>query len=329
MNQSPLVQLQPGQIDPRILNLSYSSILSLHACPRKFELYKLQSKEEEEESQKRSSSVTFSFGHVVGLGIQLAFQGLTYETALPQLLMAWEADLLEENEKQNKSFWKALVAVQKFYAMMAAGIFDDWELLYWKGAPAVELSFRISFPDSFKYRGFVDAVLRNRITGAIRILEVKTTSATYINQAMYKNSAQALGYSVVLDVIAPKNSDYEVMYLPYLTKSQEFEILTFPKTYLQRALWIRELLLDIETIKMYHEAEVFPMRGESCFSFYRECEYLNLCQLSNTHLTKPLTEDSLAALAAEEFQIELTLNDLIDAQMRKSHMPMDESEIPE
>lgn len=62
--------LQEGEIDPRILNLSYSSLLSLHSCPRKLQLDRLGSVKESVESI--SETITFSYGQIVGLGIQMS-----------------------------------------------------------------------------------------------------------------------------------------------------------------------------------------------------------------------------------------------------------------
>ena len=83
-------------------------------------------------------------------------------------------------------------------------------------------------------------------------------------------------------------------------------------------------MLDIETIKMYHEEDVFPMRGESCFNFYRECHYLNLCTLSTELLTDPF--DPERDIKQEEFQIELTLVDLINSQLAKASTSTTESQ---
>ena len=304
-------------IDPRILNLSYSSLGTLHSCPRKFQLYRLQSQEEPNDVDGLTN-ITFAFGHAVGEGIQSVMQGLSYEQVIFNIFNIWHADLYDENPKQNKSFWVAMLAIQKFIAMRNSGFLKDYELVYFNGKPAVELGFRITFPDGFKFRGFVDVVLRNVITGEILVLELKTSSSTSLSPATYKNSAQALGYSVVLDVLFPELSSYKVLYLVFLTKSMEYERLDFTKTYLQRALWVQELLLDIETIKMYENVGIYPMRGESCYSFYRECEYMNLCTLSTHHLAKPYEETEVAP--EQEFQIELKLSDLIESQLKKSEV---------
>lgn len=304
-------------MDKRLLNLSYSSRLELHSCPRRFQLSKLNATPDQEESQ--GASLTFAFGHVVGIGIQLCFEGKTLEQTIWQVFLFWKPDLAVENTKQNKSFWLAIAAIQQFYSLRSQGFLDDWELVYHDGKPACELSFRIHLPNGFKYRGFVDVVLRNKKTGKIMVLEVKTSSATNLNAAQYKNSAQAVGYSVVLDNIFPDLSAYEVLYLVYTSKSMKYESLPFTKSYLQRALWIQELLLDCEIINMYESTGVYPMHGESCYDYYSECEFIQTCTLSTARLTRAMTPEEEIAFDAKEaeYQINVTVEDLIRAQLDK------------
>ena len=151
------------------------------------------------------------------------------------------------------------------------------------------------------------------------VLEVKTTSATSLNPAQYKNSAQAVGYSVVLDHLFPELSSYEVLYLVYTTKSLEYTSLPFTKSYLQRALWIQELLLDVELIQLYESRGVYPMHGESCLQYYRECKFLQTCTMSTSLLTSPETPESVEKRLQKEseYQIQVTVEDLIQAQLRK------------
>lgn len=308
-------------IDPRILNLSYSSLLTLHTCPRKFQLYKLNSKVEQAEDIP--GSVTFAYGHAVGSGIQGILEGKSIEQVLFQEFLAWDLDLEAANPKQNKSFWGAMFAIKQFQSLYSNGYLEGYELVQYQGKPACELSFVIHLPDGFKYRGFVDAVLQHSVSGEVLVLECKTTNAAAVNPAQYKNSAQAIGYSIVLDAIFPTLSAYKVLYLVYQTKSESFVQLPFDKSYYSRALWIRELLLDLEVIKMYEETEIYPMRGESCYSFFRECEYLQLCTLSTHNLTSPLTTEQHTKLVGqlETFQIHVSLEDLIKAQLTKDAGP--------
>lgn len=302
-----------GSIDYRIRQISYSSLLDLHSCPRKFELKKRRTTFRTAESEK--STVTFAFGHVVGTGIAEILEGIPLDRVIWNMYLGWHTDLAAEDTKLEKSFYSAVFSIQKLANMRDAGFLKDYELVYYQGKPATELSFVINFPDGFRLRGHVDAVLRHKNTGTVIVLECKTTGATTLNPATYKNSAQAIGYSIVLDVIYPELSAYEVLYLVYQTKAKEFTPIPFEKTYLQRALWIQELLLDIETIKMYEAAEVYPMRGENCFNFFRECEYFNTCQLSTKYLTKPCTEEEQDKT---EYQIKLSLQDLLETQLSKT-----------
>lgn len=307
------------EIDKRILNLSYSSLLTLHSCPRKFQLYKLGADVSTE--PEVTESVTFAYGHVIGSGIQHILEGMEMDTVIWKAFLEWDCDLFADNPKQNKSFFGAIHALRQFDSMRTANYLSSYELVQYKGRPACELSFAIRLPDGFIYRGFVDAVLRDRFTGKVVVLECKTTSAASVNPAQYKNSAQAIGYSIVLDAIFPELSAYEVLYLAYQSKSQEYIQLSFDKSYYQRALWIQELLLDVEIIKLYEREGIYPMRGESCFSWYRECEYYNNCTLSTNLLTSPLSEQGAEALdkQLEEYQIQITLEDLVRAQLTKPH----------
>jgi PD-(D/E)XK nuclease superfamily len=301
-----------GTIDYRIRQLSYSSLLTLHSCPRKFQLYRLRTTHRTEESLK--STITFAYGHIVGEAIQLALTGASEDEIIWKMYLGWHTDLLAVDEKLKKSFWTAVLALQKFLQLRSQGFLNDYELVYHNGSPACELSFVVNFPGGFRLRGFVDAVLRHKDTGEILVLELKTTGAAAINPATYKNSAQAIGYSIVLDSLFPELSSYTVLYLVYQTKTREYTPIPFMKTFLQRALWIRELLLDIEQIERYEASEVYPMRGESCFSFGRECEYFNTCQLSTQYLTKPCTPEEEDKT---DYQVVLGLEDLLDSQLRK------------
>lgn len=310
------VELDADGVDPRIKLLSYSSLQTLHLCPRKYELYRKKATDDVANPEAVSNqNVTFAFGHVVGEAIQDVMGGMKYTQVIWRMFLGWHASLADEDTKRAKSFYLAVLAIQNFIAIRKAGFLDDYELLEYNGKLAKELSFRITLPDGYLFRGSVDAVLRHKKTGKILVLECKTSSMVNLNPTQFKNSSQAIGYSVVLDVIAPDISSYDVLYLVYLTKGMNYEQLRFPKTYLQRATWIQELLLDIETIKLYERTGVYPMRGENCTSWGRDCEYLNQCTLSTRLITNPPVAGAIHD--DKIYDIEFTLADLIEGQMRK------------
>jgi len=303
-------------IDPRLQLISHSSRTTLHKCPRKFQLYRLNSKDSGEEDKEQG--VTFAYGHAVGVGIQSVLEGKTETQVCIDMLLSWEVDLLDRNDRQKKSFWEAIFAIRRFVHMRESGYLEDYELVYYNGKPAVELSFAVQLPDGFSYRGHVDAVLRHKITGAVVVLECKTSSGQP-NSAQYKNSGQALGYSIVLDILFPKLSSYSVLYLVYYTKGRDFIELNFDKSLLQRALWLQELLIDSKHIELYEDFGAYPMHGESCYDFFKPCEYLGLCTLNTENLITPLTVAKLAEIEEKEKKYEFIVDfyDLVESQIAK------------
>jgi hypothetical protein len=271
-------------------------------------------------------SVTFAFGHSVGEGVQMILQGAELPDVLLATFMNWEVDPALEDTKRKKSLYLALAAIKQFhlYYTNVGSQLAQYELVYYDlngvSTPALELPFMIELPDGFKFRGKVDAVLRHIVTGAILVLEVKTTSLRFVNPAMYKNSAQAIGYSVVLDKLVPQYSDYKVLYMPYITSSMQFEVLEFNKSVYQRARWLRELLLTKDILMMYEREDLYPMNGSSCFNYNRECKYYNLCTLSTNSITKPMTPELEQQIARdnEQYYLKVSILDLIQAQIDAS-----------
>ena len=260
------------------------------------------------------SSLTFQYGHTVGEAIQETLvAGVSRDQIVLDLFTKWKCDLYEENIKQKKSFFHALAALYKFWAMQDDGFFADYEVASWDGKPAAELSFKILLPGGFTYRGYVDLVLRNKITGEYVILELKTNSARFVNSFMYKNSEQAIGYSVVLDKIEPGLTSYTVEYLEYLTYLEKWENFSFPKTYVQRAIWLRDRLWDTQIIEALVKQEgnygIWPVHGNHCVNYNRNCEFMDICHMPTDSLVEPLRESDL--VEDVDYQFVINFEDLI------------------
>lgn len=299
--------------------LSYSSQTLIHSCPRKFELYKLGVGHSVQEDP--SQSITFQYGHTIGTGVQTLFStGGDIDACFYEAFLGWKLDLFAENPYQNKDFWECLYALQVLAGMIKSGFLQDWKVLQIQQAdgtykPAAELSFRISFPDDYTYIGYVDLVLEHDFTGEVMVLEVKTTSAVYVKPEQYKNSAQAIGYSIILDHIHKDLSSYKVLYLPYLSKARRYEPMEFTKMFSQRARWISELLLDIDTIEMYRKANLFPMHGESCLSFGKPCQYFGICTMNNSMMARNAPQKTNSNSGSEIYDYEVTIQELIESQL--------------
>ena len=125
VDDTEVIVLAEGEIDPRIKLLSYSSLLTLHKCPRKFQLYRLSATEDEmDPSVATLQTLTFAYGHCVGDGIQMVLQGFSIEAIIWKQFQDWYANLIDYNPKQQKSFYLAIAAIQKFKAMKDQGYLD-------------------------------------------------------------------------------------------------------------------------------------------------------------------------------------------------------------
>lgn len=301
-------------VHPNLKQMSHSSIITLHHCPRKYELEKLGKRLQD------WGEVHLDFGHVVGEGVQEYFITRSRDAAMMKVYMGWQSGIdegaEEGREKSKKTFWHALHAVDRFISY-AETYFGNFEIAILNGRPAVELGFCIDCGDGYVYRGYIDAVLIDRVAKRLVVLENKTTGSWNVNEASYKNSGQGLGYMVLLDIVAEALgmqivSDYPVYYPVYKTMDFDWEIMQFSKSKTARAKWIRSLLLDKSHIQQYAELEYFPMHGESCMNFNKQCEYFGVCELSNASIIGTPVE---RIEKAGKYDYYFSLDDLIQQQL--------------
>jgi len=301
----PLVEIDDDgtQVDPRLLFLSYSSLQTLHSCPRKFQLQKFKAKQKED----ASTNITFAFGHAVGDGVAELLLTKDIDAAIWKAFQSWDVGFDAINEKQQKSLPFAILALEIFEHVMQEEEFRHLEVMHWHDIPAVELGFKINFPGSlgvYRFRGFADLIMRHALSGKLTVLENKTSSGSWVNHYSYKNSSQALGYSVVVDKLSPENSSYEVLYNIYMTKLKRFETFPFVKNKVQKAQWIESIFHDIAFIEYLIRSVGnyghWPMRGESCTNFGRVCEFMDVCQLDTKRLiSMPTVDDTVDTVEAQ------------------------------
>ena len=321
--------------------LSHSSIETFHSCPRKFEIYRMNY------APKEKGTIDTAFGHAVGVGVQELLISnsdgvqlrdantayLTeYQIAIWKMFLSWEVPIDEVKPKSKKSFHTACLAVEKYQHQLLPLLTEEWELAYFQGKPAVELGFIIKLPNDYYYRGYVDAVLVNKKEKRFRVLELKTTGLSVVDISQYKNSFQGVGYGVILDKLAASMdyaADYYVDYLVYKTVGQEFITFPFLKTAYQRAKWLSQLLLEADTIDMYLKRELFPTHGESCYNFYRQCQYFGLCERENSELqikkvTNLPTDDEFANAWAEENLLAVNTDNTTTAKVEEAKEVIEE-----
>ncbi len=319
--------LNYARVDVRAL--SYSRTSMLHQCPRKYLLeqkYRLSSNE---------PSVTFSFGHMVGRAIQETAAGKSKAEVIFAAMCEWDLDIYElgtDNEQRAlKSFLWGMEAAERFWELEndpRTALLEGWEVAQIRTPDGVvhsgiELEFIIdcgadtnwesaSDYDSdkpvprFVYEGHIDCLLINKEHTRFRVLEIKTNSSNHLHPAQYQNSNQGSGYSVMVDKAAEQygiSASYEVLYIVYMTKNQEFLPLPFIKSFSHRAEFLFNLATDIETIQMYNRNSHWPTNGAACYDFFRPCRHLDLCTMSEKAISN-LSKESAGDKTKEAFKVD-------------------------
>jgi len=265
--------------EPGVINLSYSRRGTLHSCPRKFLLREVM------EHGIINESIHTSFGSSWGAAIAELFLTGDIQKATMAALAHWTIDLDTVDEKSQKGFWFLVAGLHSFYTHHYPAISSEYELAYYNGKPCIELFFYIRIGSLFSYQGHIDIILRNKHTGAFLVLELKT-SKNEQHEAMWANSEQTLGYSIIVNCIDPLASQYEVRYMIFNPKQRDnFEadygctFYSFGKSANSKAEFITDLLMDVDLVQQYIKHNLFPKRGGACYSFNRPCEFFGTCDL--------------------------------------------------
>jgi hypothetical protein len=279
--------------------------------------------------QREESDFHLDFGKLVGFGVEDFLQKNDIEQVYFDMFMYWHGSIdADDGIKKKKTFWHGLHAIQKF-APLRWSAFKDMELFAYKTIgkdgkevlkTATELSFYIDLGHGFSYRGFVDAVMLDKMKNELVVLECKTTGNNNVHEATYKHSGQSLGYSIILDAIARKmgrqlGSSYRVFYPIYKSSVMEWDLFPFNKSHLSRARWLKDILVDKDLITARANDNHFPMYGESCYSFFKECTFFGTCEMSNDVMMKgilPVPEED-----PNSFDFQFTLLELIEAQLER------------
>ncbi len=291
---------------------SYSQLLTLHRCPRLYQLEKADAKQPATEEYQEQSNLDFAYGHSVGAGLGTLLATGSLTAGLFASFIGWQADYFANNGK-GKSLPHAQIAIEQFHHQNLAA---DWQVYVLpSGAPAVEIAFMLDMENGYQHYGHIDFILQHRVNGQLAVAECKTTGYQSVDEAQYANSAQALGYGIVVDSIAQGNADYEVLYFVYSSTAREWQVLPFVKSLTEKAGYLQDLLLDHSNLTTYRELNFFPKRGESCANqFGRRCKKFGLCDLvSHASTFVDIPKDR----TAENVNFSFRLSELI-AQQRSS-----------
>lgn len=286
------------------MNLSYSSLETLHSCPRKFELEKVLVPE-----GTRSESLDLIVGKSAHAGIQQLLMGASLERAV------WEAykefslvpGISIEESNKKKSFTHVVMHIQKFMECPPEKL-QGWQVAWIRNEhgvlrPAIEVGFRIMLPGGFHYRGFIDAILSNGTD--FTALEIKTTGFENANPALWHNSFQGMSYSMVTDYLSCQSNVMQ-MFLALEFPKLGQTALDFWRSAKDKSSWLPSLAMDVQAINTYRKHNHFPMRGANCFQFFRPCAHLGICNLARPTDVVPARVESNTA-----YDFNFSLQDLL------------------
>lgn len=294
-----------GKHEP-FIRLSHSTLETVNACERKFQIEKLLQGQPE-----REESVHFSFGHAYGTFVAMYLLTEMFEYALYEGWLAYYPII--ETDKKSQATYVELALQSK---PVLDQLLEEWEVATFNGQPAIELDLRIDIDEYFFYVGYVDVVLRHKTKGLYAILDAKTTGLTVQDLSpLYKHSGQALGYSIVLDEIAPEHSSNEVIYLVgrlgrNVYESTKCEVYPFYKGLADRLRWFTTLLQDVERIKRAVELANFPRRVGNCLAYNKPCRFFGTCHLTSQDMYKEFKQDDKDK---EGYTFHYHINELIDS----------------
>lgn len=297
-----------GARDP--YRLSESTLNLFNACERKFQLIRMLNTG----SSEYTSSPATVRGNALGAGVQMYLLTGDMDRALAAAWLAYWPDLENRPELSCARTLNNLRAAQ---AQLDA-IRERYEVAVFDGKPAIELSFRLDTHTRWYDVGYIDVVMWDKKLKMFVVFELKTTGYNMLDlRPLYKNSSQALGYSIVLDKIAGSEQNrFGVVYLVIRDKRSDpvpdVYLFEFPKTLTDRLRWFVTLGLDIERLERLSALGIFPMRGNSCVRFNRPCQFFGSC-----HMTSWDDDPRTVPPDTIEYQFRYNLQELIDSHLAR------------
>lgn len=286
----------------RAFRLSHSALQTLHKCERMFQLDRILTTAVE----KRDYPATV-LGKAWGAGVASYCVSKDIDKALFTLWQNYSPRLEDDTRTQPVAANMLLASIPVLDMLL-----QDWEIVYFQDRPAVELSFRLNIDSKYYFVGYLDVVLRNKLTGRIAAFDAKSTALKLFDLSpVYQNSPQLIGYSIVLDqIVGEALAEYDVFYLSgQLGSGTGFEPIvkpySFSKTLQDRLHWFIALGMDVKHLHEMAELGIYPQRGDSCLQYNRPCKHFGTCNLFS------FDEEAAAISDKEEYQFVYQLDEII------------------
>lgn len=280
------------------LRVSYSSLGVHEGCERKFEFNKL---------YPQRPRMFDSFPADVGTALHRGFQNYLIHGNEDAAMWAMAAAFPYELEYQQDKDYRSLEAcVSTLEWMMECSVFGDYELaqiirpatfaelaanpdVLTYQVPAIEVPYEIRFkglqmPDGrgLAHVGYMDAIMRHKVTGDFRTLDIKTHRRTMGDaEGVYKFNGQQVPYGICIEHIQGNPvQDFEVLYYDVFIDLLNPKVT--PYSYRKDSddvqEWLTNTVLQMQRIIRSAEMDYFPRTSGGCVSWNKPCYFLEVCQ---------------------------------------------------
>lgn len=277
------------------LRISYSSVKTFHACPRKFEFSKLYNLVREDNAGHAAS-----VGHLLHNTLAVWLRTRDEQQALNYMCTHYPVDTFKAYSASDPRSLEACYGTM--LAMFDHPLFDRLELskinVQGTPTPAIEVPFEIhlgvqvgNLPLSFI--GYIDFICWDRHLQKHIILDLKTTRRKFSHmQAKFRFDEQMLPYSLILETVLgmPFNLvDVTYLYTYIDLLEPLIEPLTYELTRTHVQEWAQDLYILYTELQLYHQHRWFPRRSEACAG-YGVCQFLPHCDERDMSFLVPYFE---------------------------------------
>lgn len=316
LTTSPAIRKLGYVWEPDIIPLSYSRFNTLHSCPRKFLLKELK------QQKTPFESVDCSYGTAFGAGIQEMFRSDDIHRTIVAALAAWDYQEFEDiwGKKHDKSFWMCIASLEAFYASKFQDLYSEYELARIDGHEGIELFVYIAVGESYSYQVHIDLILQHRISGALAVVEIKTSGMVQ-QEANWGNSEQTLGYYAIIETLSRRYNlpmEPRVYYITQTTgklqdtySDQGFNIFCYEKPIGNSASFVQNLMVNIGVVELYIDSQHFPKRGNSCVTYGRPCEFYGMCDMEHLMNAEPVQGNIYESLSQKDCDFVIQLDEMI------------------
>lgn len=260
------------------LRWSVSDMRTFKACPRRYKLSHVDGyRKAGVEAQQ------LSFGKLLHRGLEIynievwkgnPQRGLEYALLFasvygPALSNDWGDEGL--NNYTQETLERSLVRYADQYGD------EEWETATIDGAPAVEIYFEVQLPGTgYSWSGRIDRVVRSKVTGALAIMDHKSTKTT-LGSSYFKNydlDDQIDGYLWAMSTLLGEPVRHflvdAIQVAVSFTRCMRYDV---TRTDAQIAEWLENEKQWLALYQHYRALDIWPYNAASC----KFCEFTSLC----------------------------------------------------